>query len=69
MCAAAREVHKDVILLSHGGPFNNPKSVQYSFDHTSVHGYMGASSIERIPVEIAVTQVVKDYLGLRIKNK
>ncbi len=68
MCVAAREVNPDVILLSHGGPFNNPESVQYSFDHTSVHGYMGASSIERIPVEIAVTQVVKDFLSLRIKN-
>lgn len=68
MCAAAREINPDVILLSHGGPFNNPESVQYSFDHTSVHGYMGASSIERIPVEIAITQVVKDFLGLRIKN-
>ena len=68
MCAAAREVRQDVILLSHGGPFNNPESGQYSFDHTSVHGYMGASSIERIPVEIAITQVVKDFLGLRIKN-
>ena len=68
MCAAARDVNPDVILLSHGGPFNNPESVQYSFDHTTVHGYMGASSIERIPVEIAITQVVKDFLNLRIKN-
>jgi predicted TIM-barrel enzyme len=69
MCAAARDVNPDVILLSHGGPFNNPESVQYSFDHTSVHGYMGASSIERIPVEIAITKVVKEFLGLRIENK
>jgi predicted TIM-barrel enzyme len=69
MCAAAREENPEVILLSHGGPFNNPESVQYSFDHTTVHGYMGASSIERIPVEIAITQVVKDFLGLQIKNK
>ncbi len=68
MCAATRDVNPDVILLSHGGPFNNPESVQYSFDHTTVHGYMGASSIERIPVEIAITQVVKDFLNLRIKN-
>ncbi|MCK4897418.1 MAG: phosphoenolpyruvate hydrolase family protein, partial [Anaerolineales bacterium] len=68
MCAAARDINPDVILLSHGGPFNNPESVQYSFDHTTVHGYMGASSIERIPVEIAITQVVKDFLGLQIKN-
>lgn len=69
MCVAAREINPDVILLSHGGPFNNPESVQYSFDNTSVHGYMGASSIERIPVEIAITKVVKEFLGLRITNK
>ena len=68
MCQAAREVRPDVILVSHGGPFNDPESVQYSFDHTSVHGYMGASSIERIPVEKAITQVVKDFLALKIEN-
>jgi predicted TIM-barrel enzyme len=68
MCQAARDVRDDVILVSHGGPFNDPESVQYSFDHTSVHGYMGASSIERIPVEKAITQVVKDFLALRIEN-
>jgi predicted TIM-barrel enzyme len=69
MCRAARAVRPDVILLSHGGPFNDAESVQYCFDHTSVHGYVGASSIERIPVEKAITQVVKDFLGLRIDNR
>lgn len=66
MCAAARKVRPDVILLSHGGPFNDAATVQYCYDHTSVHGYMGASSIERIPVEIAITKVVKDLLALKI---
>jgi predicted TIM-barrel enzyme len=66
MCQAARSVRPDVILVSHGGPFNDPPSVQYSFDHTSVHGYMGASSIERIPVEKAITNVVKEFLSLKI---
>lgn len=69
MCSAARAVRSDVILLSHGGPFNDPESVQYSFDHTSVHGYLGASTIERIPVEQAVTKLVKDFLALRIQNE
>ncbi len=68
MCQAARAVNPDVILVSHGGPFNDPPTVQYSFEHTSVHGYMGASSIERIPVEIAITKVVKDFLALKIDN-
>jgi predicted TIM-barrel enzyme len=69
MCQAAREVNPDVILVSHGGPFNDPVSVQYCYKHTSVHGYMGASSIERIPVEIAITNIVKEFLALKIKNE
>ena len=68
MCQAARSVRPDVILVSHGGPFNDPPSVQYSYDHTSVHGYMGASSIERIPVEVAITNVVKEFLALKIRH-
>jgi predicted TIM-barrel enzyme len=68
MCQAARSVRPDVILVSHGGPFNDPPSVQYSYDHTSVHGYMGASSIERIPVEIAITNVVKEFLALKVRH-
>ena len=69
MCSAARSVRSDVILISHGGPFNDPESVQYCFDHTSVHGYMGASSIERIPVEKAITEVVTQFRALKINNR
>jgi predicted TIM-barrel enzyme len=69
MCSAARSVRNDVILISHGGPFNDPESVQYCFDHTSVHGYMGASSIERIPVEKAITEVVTQFRALKIINR
>jgi len=68
MCQAAREARSDVILVSHGGPFRNPESVQYSFDHTTVHGYLGASSIERIPVEKAITSVITEFQALKIEN-
>lgn len=68
MCQAARAVRPDIILISHGGPFKDPESVQYCFDHTSVHGYMGASSIERIPVENAITDIVQRFSALKIKN-
>ncbi len=67
MCQAAREIRPDVILVSHGGPFKDPESVQYSFDHTSVHGYLGASSVERIPIENAIMNVVKDYKNLKLR--
>ena len=66
MCEAARSVRKDVILVSHGGPFEDPDSVQYCFDHTSVHGYLGASSVERIPIEKAIMNVVKEYQALKL---
>jgi predicted TIM-barrel enzyme len=68
MCQAARSVRSDIILISHGGPFKDPESVQYCFDHTSVHGYMGASSIERIPVENAITDIVQRFSALKIKH-
>ena len=66
MCVAAREIRPDVILVSHGGPFKDPESVQYCFDHTTVHGYLGASSVERIPIENAITNVVKEYKALKL---
>jgi predicted TIM-barrel enzyme len=66
MCQAALEVRSDVILVSHGGPFENPESVQVCFDKTPVHGYLGASSVERLPVEKAITDIVKSYQALKV---
>jgi len=69
MCQAALKVRPDVILVSHGGPFEDPVSVQAAYDKTSVHGYLGASSVERIPVEKAVTQVVRELQALKIRKR
>jgi predicted TIM-barrel enzyme len=66
MCAAARAARADVILVAHGGPFEDPASVQACFDSVDVHGYLGASSIERLPVEKALTEVVAAYRNLRL---
>jgi predicted TIM-barrel enzyme len=68
MAKAAREVNPDVFILAHGGPFADPESVQVAFDKTSVDGYLGASSIERLPVERAITQVVKEFKALKLRN-
>lgn len=65
MCQAALKARPDVILVAHGGPFEDPKSVQMAFDRTSVHGYLGASSVERLPVEKAIMQVIKEYQSLK----
>ena len=53
---AAKSVRDDVIILCHGGPISGPEDAQYVMQHTKgVHGFYGASSAERMPVEIAIT--------------
>jgi len=68
LSAAARQVRKDVIVVAHGGPFEGPEAVQRCFDTTDVDGFLAASSIERLPVEAALTDVANAYLGLRLKT-
>jgi len=57
----------DVICLSHGGPIATPEDTKYIYEHTDVVGYVGASSIERIPVERAVIETVRQFKGISIK--
>lgn len=67
MYEAAVKENPEVIVVCHGGPFEGPSEVQQCFDKTDVHGFIGASSIERLPVEQAVGQVVKEFLDLRLR--
>ena len=64
MCEAAIEIRPDVLVVAHGGPFEDPESVRIVFERTSVHGYLGASSIERLPVERAIEDVVRAFKAL-----
>ncbi len=68
LCAAAREVRKDVIVVAHGGPFEGPKEVQHCYDRTDVDGFLAASSVERLPVEPVLADVVQSYKNLRLKR-
>ena len=65
MVEAAKSGRPDVLVVAHGGPFEDPASVAYAFERTDVVGYLGASSIERLPVERAVSGVVRDFKALR----
>ncbi|HCS75067.1 MAG TPA: hypothetical protein DIW17_14485 [Clostridiales bacterium] len=62
----ARKENPDVIVVCHGGPFEYPESVQYCFDHTDVNGFIGASSIERLPVEKAIAECIHSFQDLKI---
>lgn len=61
MIEATKEVNPGVICLSHGGPIMGPEDTKYIYAHTDAVGFVGASSIERIPVERAVTGVVEEF--------
>jgi predicted TIM-barrel enzyme len=69
MAQAARDTRHDVIVVAHGGPLEDPESVQIAFDRTSVDGYLGASSIERLPVERAIASVVEQFQSLKLKPR
>jgi len=59
---AARRVRPDVIVIAHGGPISSPEDAAYVLQHSEhCNGFYGASSMERLPTEIAITSHVKKY--------
>ncbi|KAK9113073.1 hypothetical protein Scep_020592 [Stephania cephalantha] len=64
---AALEVNPDVIILCHGGPMSSPKDAEFVLKRTKgVHGFYGASSMERLPVEQAIMNTVGQYKAISI---
>jgi predicted TIM-barrel enzyme len=58
----AAAVNPEVIVLCHGGPIAEPDDAAYILDHTTgVAGFFGASSMERLPTEIAITQTARRF--------
>jgi predicted TIM-barrel enzyme len=59
---AAKRVRKDVMVICHGGPISSPEDAAYILKNTrNVHGFYGASSMERLPTEVALTQQTKAF--------
>jgi len=62
---AAVRVNPDVIVLCHGGPLAEPEDAQYVLDRTEgIAGFYGASSMERLPTEVAMTENMKRFKAL-----
>ncbi len=60
--AAARAVKPDVIVLCHGGPIATPEDAQFILKHCkTIDGFYGASSMERLPTEIALTETTRRF--------
>ncbi|KHN99831.1 uncharacterized protein MAM_02684 [Metarhizium album ARSEF 1941] len=63
---AAVAVNPDVIVLCHGGPIAAPDDAQHVLRRTTgVHGFFGASSMERLPVETAIADVTRSFKNIR----
>jgi predicted TIM-barrel enzyme len=59
---AALKVNKDAIILVHGGPVAMPEDAEYVLKNTSIcHGFYGASSMERLPTEVALTEQTRAF--------
>ena len=60
--AAARAVNKDVIVLCHGGPIATPEDAGWILARCpECHGFYGASSMERLPTEVALTETTRRF--------
>lgn len=65
----ARQENPDIICLSHGGPIAGPEETRYLYEHTDAQGFLGASSVERIPVEAAVMDTVREFKSRRLRQE
>ena len=62
---AALQVRRDVIVLVHGGPVSSPGDASFIINSTrNCHGFYGASSMERLPTEVALTEQTRKFKAI-----
>jgi predicted TIM-barrel enzyme len=66
---ACRSVRKDCLVLCHGGPIAEPQDAQFILDRCPIDGFYGASSMERLPAERAITAQVKQFAGMTMPRR
>jgi predicted TIM-barrel enzyme len=69
LCDAAKAVNPDILVLCHGGPIAEPEDAAHVLAHTKgVVGFFGASSIERLPTEVAITECARRFKALAVRG-
>lgn len=63
---AGREVNPDMLFLTHGGPINTPDDVRDILAKTKAHGFVGASSLERMGVEESLTNLTREFKSINL---
>ncbi len=67
LAEAGRSVRKDILVIAHGGPFDEPENVGKALLRMpGVQGFFGASSIERLPTERAIRGQVEAFKALKV---
>ncbi|MFK5974577.1 MAG: phosphoenolpyruvate hydrolase family protein [Flavobacteriaceae bacterium] len=66
---AVKKSNPDTFFLAHGGPINTPEDVRYILDRTDAHGFVGASSLERMGIEASLTNLTKEFKALTLGAK
>ena len=65
MAQAARKVRRDIIVMCHGGPIAMPEDAEYILNNCpDCHGFYGASSMERLPAENALTEQTRAFMKI-----
>ncbi len=63
---AGKAINPDIFFLAHGGPVNTPEDVRVILDKTDMHGFVGASSLERMGVEQSLTDLTRRFKALTL---
>ena len=66
---AARSIRKDILVICHGGPFDEPENVQEAMKRMpGINGFYGATSMERLPVERAIKEQVAKFKAMQLTS-
>ena len=63
---AARSINDEILVVTHGGPLENPEDAAFVMETAGVHGFIGASTMERLPVETAISETVAGFKNIRL---
>jgi len=66
---AARAVRAETMLLCHGGPIATPEDAAYVLARCDAVGFVGASSMERLPVETAITETMRQFKAVPLRDR
>jgi predicted TIM-barrel enzyme len=67
---ASKTVREEILVICHGGPVSEPGDVRYVLERTrGIMGFFGASSVERLPTEHAITGQVRAFKEIELQPR